>query len=82
MIGVLTSFDGASGKITYKEIAMFVTDNPYFDSCRHEAEQERAERDLPTCAMCGEPITDEFAYRIDGDLYCEECISSCRKAVC
>jgi formylmethanofuran dehydrogenase subunit E len=30
----------------------------------------------PTCAWCGERITDEFAYEFpNGDVVCEECVS-------
>ena len=39
----------------------------------HEAEQERRLRHYPVCVECGERITDDFLFNIDGDLYHEEC---------
>ena len=38
----------------------------------HEREIERNRRRLPVCAKCGEPITSEKAYDIDG-WCCENC---------
>lgn len=39
-------------------------------------EQRNAERlkELPVCHACGERIQGEYRYRIDGVLYCEECL--------
>lgn len=39
----------------------------------HEAEQERRIRCYPKCAECGNRITDDFLFHIDGDLFCEPC---------
>lgn len=39
----------------------------------HESEWLKSR---PTCAWCGERITDEFAYEFpSGDVVCEECVS-------
>lgn len=46
----------------------------YIDLHReHEAEQERQLKKYPKCAECGERITEDFLFCIDGDLFCEEC---------
>lgn len=39
----------------------------------HDAEEARWLATRPVCAKCGEPIQDEYAYDIDGDLLCREC---------
>lgn len=42
------------------------------DDMKHYAwEQSR-----PECACCGEHITDESAYFVGGQYYCEECMDS------
>lgn len=38
----------------------------------YERDVEAYRNRLPRCAKCGEPITDEKAYDIDG-WYCESC---------
>lgn len=47
----------------------------------HERERQRALKRLPVCSECGEPITDEFCYKINGNLICEACIDECRVEV-
>ena len=50
----------------------------------YEAEQEASEKRngrrvigeravFPTCSVCGEEITDEFLYEVDGEIICREC---------
>lgn len=39
----------------------------------HEARQERELRKYPKCAECGERITDEYLFDIEGVLYHEKC---------
>ncbi len=41
----------------------------------YEAEQERQLDKLPKCDYCGEPITDDYCYNINGDIICEECLN-------
>jgi len=41
----------------------------------HDAEQAVAEKRLPICANCGEPITSDAAYNVDG-LWCERCFNA------
>ena len=40
----------------------------------YEAEQERRLEKLPKCDCCGEPITDDYFYNIDGMFICETCM--------
>lgn len=40
---------------------------------RYQARQEKELQKLPCCANCCEPITDEYAYQIEGDLFCWNC---------
>lgn len=42
---------------------------------RYEAEQQRELDKLPKCDCCGETITDDFLFDIDGTLYCEDCLN-------
>lgn len=64
-------------------MAMFMTSDPAADAERYlnELEDERMERmaDRPTCTICGRRIVDDFAYNIQGDWYCEDCIDDCRE---
>lgn len=53
---------------------MFRTDDPIADFDRHDAEQERRLTDLPECDYCGEKITDDYYYNINGDVICEGCL--------
>ena len=50
---------------------MYIPDN-YDIFEQHEREVERKLKNLPVCRKCGEPITSEYAYDIDG-LWCEDC---------
>lgn len=40
----------------------------------HEWEQEKWLKSRPKCFQCGDPIQDEKGYRIEGRLYCPDCI--------
>lgn len=42
---------------------------------RYEAERQRELDKLPKCEYCGEPITDEHLYDINGDVICEACLN-------
>lgn len=52
------------------------SDDPNADFDRYDAEQEKALEDLPLCTECGEHIQSDFAYRISGEWYCEDCIEN------
>lgn len=49
------------------------TDNPIFDHALYEAQRERMIDKFPKCAHCGEPITDDHLFDIDGELYHLSC---------
>jgi formylmethanofuran dehydrogenase subunit E len=42
----------------------------------YERKRESALDKYPKCDICGEPITDEFFYDIDGTFICEECLKT------
>lgn len=42
---------------------------------QHQAEQDRAEGNLPECSECGEKIQDDFCFEIDGEPICDDCMS-------
>lgn len=53
----------------------FYSDDPARDAARHDAERQRQLDNLPCCCYCDEPIQDEYAYLIDGEWVCEECMN-------
>ena len=53
---------------------MYYTDDPVADFDRYDAEQEKRLAELPECDYCGEKITDDYYYNINGDVICEECL--------
>lgn len=56
---------------------MRVVDNYDFFEM-HERERQKALERLPVCSECGEPITDEYCYKIGGKLICESCLDEYR----
>lgn len=52
------------------------TDDPIADYDRWDAEQERELERLPVCTECGERITDDFFYDINGECICERCMDA------
>ena len=42
----------------------------------YEARRERELRKNPKCAECGERITDEYLFDIEGVLYCQTCMNN------
>ena len=51
----------------------FRTDDPVYDHALYEAQRERMLDRYPVCAHCGEPITDERLFDVDGELYHVSC---------
>lgn len=43
------------------------------DYDRYSARRERDLEKFPKCAWCGEPITDDHCYEINGDLVHTDC---------
>lgn len=54
---------------------MIWTDDPERDADRHD--QERI-YDLPVCCECGQPIQDDNYYEVEGNVYCNDCMSGHR----
>lgn len=46
----------------------------YDQWAQHDAEQERELDRLPECSYCGEHITDEYAFYIEGEWICNRCM--------
>lgn len=46
---------------------------------RHMRQQEAADRHLPLCAVCREPIRQEDAVKIVSSWYCDECLKNMRE---
>lgn len=57
------------------------TDDPIADFNRYDRELEKKEAKLPKCSDCGEPIYDEYYYKINGKIICIECIEDYREDV-
>lgn len=49
------------------------TDDPIADAARYDAECERWLKKRPKCSSCRHPIQDDYLFKINGVLYCEEC---------
>ena len=47
---------------------------------QHERQMECRLSHLPKCNRCGEPITSEYAYDVDG-LWCERCFEDYKNDV-
>ena len=59
---------------------MNIPDN-YSQWLSHEREQEQWFARLPICADCDNPIQDEYAYYINGEWICENCMDSYKREV-
>ena len=53
---------------------MSFTDNPIADFNRYMCEQQRQMDKLPKCYECGDPITDEWCFEMNGYFICEQCL--------
>lgn len=51
-----------------------ITDDPLADYARWETEQAKELERLPICCECGQPITDDYLYEINGECICESCM--------
>ena len=50
------------------------TDDPVADAERYHAEQDAKLKTLPECSECGHPIQDDYAYYINDEWICEQCM--------
>ena len=53
---------------------MFYSDDPIADFERYSTHQEEELKKLPVCSECGKTIQDEYAYYINDEWVCEECL--------
>lgn len=53
--------------------------DPYEEFLRRESERYEAEKKMPHCDDCGEPIGDDYYYKIGGVIYCEKCLAEYRR---
>ena len=60
---------------------MYYTDNPIADFLRYDAEQEKQLEKLPRCSECGKHIQSDFAYYINDEWICEDCMDEYRREV-
>jgi len=49
------------------------TDDPILDFARHDARQQAQLERQPRCCHCRERIQDDYCYRINDVIYCENC---------
>lgn len=52
---------------------MEITNDPYKDFCRHDAEQQKWLNSRPVCYSCGDPIQDDTCYCFNNHKYCLDC---------
>ena len=56
-------------------LSMYIPDN--YDAFEaHDAEQQEKYDKLPECSHCLEKITDDYAYIIDEECVCEDCLKT------
>ncbi len=53
---------------------MYRTNNPISDYDRYSSDQEDRLEQLPKCSYCDEPIIDEYAWYINDEWICDECL--------
>ena len=61
---------------------MMWTDDPLRDFDTWDAENAKWLAERPTCAWCGEPITDDTAYNLGGgEIVCRTCMKDCEISI-
>ena len=60
---------------------MAYTDNPVADYESWDREQNMRLEQLPVCVDCDHPIQDEYAYYINGEWICADCMENYRREV-
>jgi len=51
-----------------------ISDDPYADFDKWDAEQWEELQRLPICARCKERIQDEYLYDVEGRILCQTCM--------
>ena len=57
------------------------TDDPLADFDRYDEEQARKLKRLPRCSQCDQHIQNDYAYYINGEWICDDCINEYRREV-
>lgn len=57
------------------------SDDPLMDFEAWEAEEHDRLEERPVCSQCDEPIQEDFAYRINDELICEDCMEHFRISI-
>lgn len=60
---------------------MFYSDNPALDYDRYCDAQDKLLDKLPRCSQCDEPIQEEYAYYINDEWVCEDCMEEHKQRV-
>lgn len=60
---------------------MFRTDDPVADYDSYDDYNYKQRLKLPVCGWCGEHCDSDYAYQIEGDIVCDDCIDGCRTPI-
>lgn len=60
-------------------LGMNFSSDPVADAERREVDYDKWLKTRNMCFSCGDYITEDYAYRIDGHLYCQNCIKESRE---
>lgn len=52
------------------------TNDPLRDVTVYDEEEQAWLSERPVCEECGEPISEDHAYYVDGEWYCIDCFNS------
>ena len=55
------------------------SDNPDDDFIRWDEDKQCWLQSQPMCDECGEHIQEDYYYKINGRIYCPECIEDCKE---
>lgn len=58
-----------------------ITDDPLKDFESWDREQAKQLAKLPLCNICGEPIQQEKAFKLDGEFICDDCIDNLKEYI-
>ena len=61
------------------QMAFQRTGDPVSDAGHYYDELDSRLERMPECENCGDHITTEYLYVVDGKVYCEDCMNDFRK---
>ena len=62
-------------------MSKYYFDDPYRDFTRWDNDCEEWLARRPTCSECGQHIQDDYGFRIEDKLYCQDCIDGCKEFI-